>query len=1020
VTDDISSWSEDDWFDSDYMDAADYRNVHGASSVGDFTWGAGDSMNAPSFQDSWMQSSYPGLLDNATQEEQGVIDDIRSNPSFASKMQMLSNVDEMRADRQTYLDTVDELKTIDIADARLQYSGWNDMTKGRDNNAKSSSPWGWFDGEYTLDGLQEASKWQSENWADTDDFGNPISTDAFGNYNFDAKQQHYVDTKNENSFVNDKNSFARDIAPDLNLPGILGEVPNTKAAPTKDGWNEFLNTRVLDTAGKAVEGTLKNPATNWYNNLEKSIQGVTDFNPDQAAAGQAAGNFIPSLATEVGGVIDMISSPVETGQALVDLLSGTFQHVTGFDYNQNDKEMASALGNAVLQDYGSIDGFTKTLSERPVEALAMLTGVGFISKAVAHQALKAADPITMNKVSSKFGITPIIEKDVVGFRSGSSVYDKPNPNQQVPGQYGTGHYMFLDEKDAAAWPGSTVTGWKFADNYKDITIDWGGKNSNFVNNAFKGISREYNIDFPDDFHAENYFTLAKEIGEREAQATLREYGIIGNRGTDGTVMIYHPDDVSILTRGGEYVGGIKNPLIAQHNLTESSLLKQEKGLPMPSMAISKAKSPMTSFGEVSLLAHPDLITPGAKAKAYSTDIYSGRQPDSRLEYTDKKTLKESIPESTLDFYGYYTVDNLTPGGLEAKVAVTPVYEELGYKTSDFASFALMRRQAESDGHYVPEPHITPEQYLGEVRHAIVNPKGQYTPTGKKRDTVEWTPEAAHKVMKDKKAHLPGTEGLKGAGQARALTATQFKTLDAIKKSRDDIVDEYQFDPLAGEADFKSYFTAHYSDAMEDVERLGAKLDDGYMPSFRYEDIIEDSIKGADLSWTGWPDEAIAKVTTITNQLKDIADGLPTEYFEVKRTDIVDVSKFKGAIIPEYAKKAEELLKSKGIEKIYKYGTDAERKSLFDKFPELYFSKVAMPTGAGLGALSITEEADAEHVEGILSVLESSDNITEALTSLLDIEDDNITIRGEKVNDDYIDILVGILGMTEEELKELVK
>ena len=476
----------------------------------------------------------------------------------------------------------------------------------------------------------------------------------------------------------------------------------------------------------------------------------------------------------------------------------------------------------------------------------------------------------------------------------------------------------------------------------------------------------------------------------------------------------------MLTRNGEYIGGIKNPLIAQHNLTESSLLKQEKGLPMPSMAIAKANSPMTGFGEVSLLAHPDLITPGAKAKAYSTDIYSGRQPDSRLEYTDLKTLKESIPESTLDFYGYYTVDNLTPGGLEAKVAVTPVYEELGYKTSDFASFALMRRQAESDGHYVPEPHITPEQYLGEVRHAIANPKGQYTPTGKKRDTVEWTPEAAHKVMKDKKAHLPGTEGLKGSGQARALTATQFKTLDAIKKSRDDIVDEYQFDPLSGEQDFKSYFTAHYSDAMEDVETLGAKLDDGYMPSFRYEDIIEDSIKGADLSWTGWPDEAIAKVTTITNQLKDVADGLPTEYFEVKRTDIVDLSKFKGAIIPEHAKKAEKLLQDKGIEKIYKYGTEAERKSLFDKFPELYFSKVAMPTGAGLGALSITEEAEAEHVEGILSVLESSDNITEALTSLLDIEDDDITIRGEKVNDDYIDILVGILGMTEEELKELVK
>jgi len=248
----------------------------------------------------------------------------------------------------------------------------------------------------------------------------------------------------------------------------------------------------------------------------------------------------------------------------------------------------------------------------------------------------------------------------------------------------------------------------------------------------------------------------------------------------------------------------------------------------------------------------------------------------------------------------------------------------------------MRREAEMDGHYVPEPHITPEQYLGDVRHAIPNPKGQFTPTGKQRPTVEWTPEAAHKAMKAKKAWIPGTEGLVGSGQARALTAKQFKTLNAIKKSRDEIVDNYSFDPLSGEEDFKSFFTGHYDDALSDIERMGAKLDEGYMPSFRYEEMIEESLKGADLSWTGWNKESISKVKDITNQLQDIAEDLPTDYFEAKRKDIYDFSKAKGAIIPEHAKEAEKLLRSKGIEKIYTYGTEAERKSLFKKFPELYF------------------------------------------------------------------------------------
>jgi DNA-binding ferritin-like protein (Dps family) len=83
-------------------------------------------------------------------------------------------------------------------------------------------------------------------------------------------------------------------------------------------------------------------------------------------------------------------------------------------------------------------------------------------------------------------------------------------------------------------------------------------------------------------------------------------------------------------------------LMALHNLTEAKLLKSLKlgGLPMPSVAIAKAKDGHGEFGEISLILPKETIDPKANArnKLYSGDAWTPTYP--KVEYKlNTKALK---------------------------------------------------------------------------------------------------------------------------------------------------------------------------------------------------------------------------------------------------------------------------------------------------------------------------------------------------------------------------------------------
>lgn len=89
----------------------------------------------------------------------------------------------------------------------------------------------------------------------------------------------------------------------------------------------------------------------------------------------------------------------------------------------------------------------------------------------------------------------------------------------------------------------------------------------------------------------------------------------------------------------------ENPLIAQHNITESGLKHAQRmgGLIAPSVAIAKQQHPLDGFGEITLLADKNLIDPRGvnKTKVFAADIYSPRYPLYRYTF-------DSHAQNTLD------------------------------------------------------------------------------------------------------------------------------------------------------------------------------------------------------------------------------------------------------------------------------------------------------------------------------------------------------------------------------------
>ncbi len=85
-----------------------------------------------------------------------------------------------------------------------------------------------------------------------------------------------------------------------------------------------------------------------------------------------------------------------------------------------------------------------------------------------------------------------------------------------------------------------------------------------------------------------------------------------------------------LVANNPYLKGVKegDELIGMHNLSSDNLAHVEKlgGLPVPSIALTKARNPIDGFGDISLISTQEMVTPRRGNPVYASDAYSKTYP----------------------------------------------------------------------------------------------------------------------------------------------------------------------------------------------------------------------------------------------------------------------------------------------------------------------------------------------------------------------------------------------------------
>ena len=136
----------------------------------------------------------------------------------------------------------------------------------------------------------------------------------------------------------------------------------------------------------------------------------------------------------------------------------------------------------------------------------------------------------------------------------------------------------------------------------------------------------------------------EEIEKASTQDAIKAAGFDGfyvKEGKEKNLAVYEPTQIKSVFNRGTFDANDPNilhqskkaderDLVVTHNLTAENLLHAQKmgGIPVPSLAITKKDTPLTSFGEITLMGKPEMADPKgyASTKVFGADIYSPRYP----------------------------------------------------------------------------------------------------------------------------------------------------------------------------------------------------------------------------------------------------------------------------------------------------------------------------------------------------------------------------------------------------------
>ena len=90
-------------------------------------------------------------------------------------------------------------------------------------------------------------------------------------------------------------------------------------------------------------------------------------------AGRAASNLPASYGEEMTHLRDLVMHPIKTARSIADLGSSIVSHF--MDEDDPDAKLSQDVGNAIIQAYGTVNGFKKNVSENPIRVMGDLAAV---------------------------------------------------------------------------------------------------------------------------------------------------------------------------------------------------------------------------------------------------------------------------------------------------------------------------------------------------------------------------------------------------------------------------------------------------------------------------------------------------------------------------------------------------------------------------------------------------------------------------------------------------------------------
>lgn len=380
-------------------------------------------------------------------------------------------------------------------------------------------------------------------------------------------------------------------------------------------------------------------------------------------------------------------------------------------------------------------------------------------------------------------------------------------------------------------------------------------------------------------------------------------------------------------------------MILHHNISPEKLYKVDKvgGMPVPSLAISKASDPMNNFGDITLIGTKQMATPSRNNPVFRSDAYTKNAPEISYQFDPKseKNLRAMFndisPNMLRSEQRISTLMDKLDRAHENELVQAKFLKEKGLLPDiDGVEKAVEYDQAIREA--VKNNRNEFDDWLGNFHASLpqqgVNVKERifkgYTDAGNRK----YADANLNNLVKEMKGGA-NSEGYDyGAPSFRAASVPKFKNMAEILRSRDKLISKEAFEPIA-----KQNNDAYYG-LYDEVGKLGSyRAGDALLEAGeRNNPNVLDRIYGE------VPQDLKGRVGNYISGLKD----MPTEYFEAKPQRAVQLNEFAGALVPhDIPPRAMQILEQSGLGQIYKYASPEEKKSLMDKFGGQMFAGVPM-------------------------------------------------------------------------------